>query len=128
MNKVEIVKNFNNIMGNFLSQVAPLVGSHYHSKFNLIIRVNSLLPIKRFSEYALKHKQKIMEKDPDYFLNEDTYKTDVVEYYGDESEKYLNDILYLKQVYLNVDDDSKENIWSILQVLIHLTEEYIKLN
>lgn len=127
MNKTEIIKNFNSILSNFLQQVSPLVGPKYHSKFNLLIRVNAILPIQRFSEFGLKHKTKIMEKDPDYFLNENTYKSDVEQHYGDESEEYLNEILQLKDVYLGVDDDSKENIWSILQALLLLAEEYMKL-
>ena len=61
MNKTEIIKNFNSILSNFLQQVSPLVGPKYHSKFNLLIRVNAILPIQRFSEFGLKHKTKIME-------------------------------------------------------------------
>jgi hypothetical protein len=126
MDRTEVIKKFNEILTSFLNQVSPLIGTKYYNKFTKLVKFNSLLPIQRFCQYGLKHKDEIMKKNPDYFLNENTYKEDVESHYGDESEQYLNEILQLKQVYISVDEISRENLWHIIQALVLLAEEYYR--
>jgi len=128
MDKIQIIKQFNHIIESLLDQVAPLIGTKYANYFRKLVKINALVPIQNFSIYALKHKDQIMEKDPDYFLNEDTYKNTVKEIYGESTDWCLHEILYLKTIYVTVDNESKENIWSILQALVILSEDYIILN
>lgn len=124
MEKSEIIKNFNDIVKDLLEQVAPLIGTKYFDYFKKLIRVNSLLPIQNFVKYGTPHKKKIIDKDPNYFLNEDTYTYDIQDYFGDKADKYLTDILNLKLIYSAVDEDSKENLWDIVMSLNLLAEEY----
>jgi len=130
MNKVEIIKKFNSIIESLLTQVSPLIGTKYLMYFQKIIKMNSLIPIKKFSVYALRSKKQILDKNPDYFLDENYYNKTVNEIYSkkEKSDWYLAEILHLKTIYLAVDDESKENVWDILHALVILSEDYIKLN
>ena len=78
------------------------------------------MPINYWSDNCLEFKDKIMKKDEGYFIQIDIKK-----------EKFkkndINEILKLKNIYNNVDEESKNNIWSYLQVLMVITEEYNKL-
>lgn len=129
MNKSEIIKKFNAIILSLLEQVSPLVGTKYLGYFKNIMKINAPLPIKNFASIGLKYKTKIMEKDPDYFLDENIFTKGVDENCDQENKEfYLNEILHLKTIYLTVDDESKENLWKISQALVLLSEEYLKLN
>ena len=54
-----------------------------------------------------------MNKDTDFFMN-----TDV------SNNKYYNDMIDLKGIFSTIDDESKDNIWEILQALLILAETY----
>jgi len=123
MSRVEKIKNFNSILESFLKQLIPITGSTYHNYFCKAIKINSLLPIQKFAKYGLKYKNKIMEKDESYFDNNDNH-TEVLKNHNDK----LSDILKLKNIYHNLDDKSKENVWSYFQALLILTEEYMLLS
>ena len=69
----EIIKQFNNIVESFLSQLSPLIGSNYLFYFKKFIRINSILPIKNFIYYTDQHKDKILKRDESYFLNKDNW-------------------------------------------------------
>lgn len=125
MNKVEIIKNFNNILSDFLNQISPLIGNSYYNKFTMIIKLNALYPIKRFTTYALDHEDQIMQKNPEYFMDDNIYKDEIEKNYGDDSEIYMDRILQFKEIYNKVDSDSKENLWSIIQALVLLSKEYL---
>ena len=128
MSKKDIVIKFNNITRNLLSDMKHIIGNSYYTKFNLIIRINSTYPITKFKLNVLKFKKYIFEKNSEYFendiivLNEINNCSDIVSQ-GDK-EYYLNEFYYLKNIYENIDYQSKENFWDILQVLIFLCENY----
>jgi hypothetical protein len=124
MSKAEVIKKFNSIVTDLLDQVSPLLGKKYCIYFSQLIKVNSILPIKNFVAYGIQHKEIIMNRNPDYFLNDDTYKTDVKEYYGDRADDKLMEILDFKKIYTTIDDGSKENLWDIVIALLLLAEEY----
>lgn len=122
MSHIEKIKEFNLIVSSLLSQLTPLLGSTYNHYFSKLIKVNAVMPIENFYKYGYQYKQKIMEKDITYFSNCDNHK-DIT---NNDSQK-LNEILRLKGIYEKLDKQSIDNIWSILQALIILTEEYVKL-
>ncbi len=119
MSHIEKIKEFNLIVSSLLSQLIPLIGSTYNHYFNKLIKVNAVLPIENFYKYGYKYKEKIMEKDISYFSNSENHK-DVL----DDDNYRLNEILRLRGIYDKLDKNSVDNIWSILQALIILTEEY----
>ena len=124
MDKVTIIKKFNSIVSNLLEQVSPMIGKKYCDYFSKIIKVNSLLPIQNFIVHAIPHENKITERDPDYFLNETVYKAAVHKKWGEKADWYLNEILNLKEIYLTVDDNSKNNLWDIVTALLLLSKKY----
>ena len=117
------VKQFNDILDSFLIQVAPLVGSTYHHKFEQIVKYNSVLPVEQFLVYALPLRDKILNRDETYFQNTDNLSDKI-----GEQNNVLVEILRLQNIYCKLDDLSKSNVWDIFQAMLILGEEYIKLN
>ena len=118
---VENIKQFNEILGSFLIQLSPMIGSTYSSQFENIIKYNSLLPLEQFCCYALPLKDKILNKDESYFTNPDNIKDTI----SNEDSNTINEILKLKDIYKNLNEDSKSNVWDIFQALLYLSIEYI---
>jgi len=124
MDKPTLIKKFNSIISNLLDQVSSLIGTKYSGYFNKLIKVNAILPIKNFIVHAIPHERKILDRDPDYFMDESVYKKEVRRKWGENVDWYLNEILNLKTVYLSVDDESKENLWDTVTVLLLMSKKY----
>jgi hypothetical protein len=118
----EIVKNFNLILESFLLQITPLVGSFYITKFQLIIKANSTLPIEKFLVHALPLRDKILNRDETYFANNDNHKEKIK-----NKNSIINEILRLQNIYVKLDQISKENVWDIFQAMLILGEDYVRL-
>jgi hypothetical protein len=114
------VKNFNEILSGFLIQLSPSIGSTYASQLKNIIKYNSILPIEQFSCHALPLRDKILNKDESYFINIENNNDEI----KNDADK-LTEILKLKNIYFNLDENSKSNIWDIFQALLILSEEYV---
>ena len=126
MCKKEIVKKFNKITEDLLNDMKNIIGNNYARKFNLLIRFNSTFPIKKFKMNVLKFKPFILNKDPEYFKNENIILQEInsePEYIKDK-DYYMNEYYYLRYIYSQIDNESKENFWDILKVLIFLCESY----
>jgi len=119
----EKIKQFNEIISSFLIQVSPLVGTTYHHEFQKIIKYNSLLPIEQFLVHALPIREKILARDESYFNDTTKHKKEI----GDD-ENILNEILRLQNIYSQLDEVSRSNVWDIFQALLFLGEEYIVIN
>lgn len=120
MSKVEKIKNFNDILETFLQQLSPIIGTSYHYYFKKLVKVNSLMPIQQFLSEVLPFKEKIMNKDESYFLKIEENAEDKIQ--GDQ--KVLNEILRLKDIYSELDENSRVEVWNYFQALIVLSEEY----
>lgn len=116
-----IIKQFNEILDSFLIQVSPLVGTYYHYQFQQIIKINSTLPIEQFLVYALPLRDKIINKDESYFSNSSNHKEKV----GD-NQAALEEILRLSNIYSQLDEASRSNVWDIIQAMLILGEDYIR--
>ena len=119
----EKIKQFNEILSSFLIQVSPLVGTTYHRQFQEIVKYNSLLPLEQFLVHALPVRDKIISRDETYFSNTTNHKDQI----GND-ENILNEILRLQDIYVQLDETSKSNVWDIFQAMLILGEEYIKIN
>jgi hypothetical protein len=118
----EKIKQFNEILSSFLIQVSPLVGSTYYQQFQTIVKYNSLLPIEQFLVHALPVRDKILNRDESYFNN----TTNHIDKIGD-NEYVLNEILRLQNIYTQIDEISRSNVWDIFQAMLILGEEYINI-
>jgi hypothetical protein len=135
--KADKVKAFNTILGSFLEQTSPLVGTTYYSRFKKLILVNAPLPIKCASDHLINYKEQIMSKDEAYFNDPVDISTKIKNVsnsssiiselpsiidYGSES--IITEILRLKDIYYKLNTDSRDNVWLILQALLQLCIEY----
>lgn len=126
----EIIKSFNSIIESFLLQTSELVGTTYYTYFKKVIKVNALIAIENAIIYLLPYKEKIFLKDETYFTNESNYidKVNVSSIANRFSnDKVLSEIFRLKDIYYKLNEESKENVWAILQALVQLTLEYCQL-
>ena len=115
------IKQFNQILSSFLSQLGPLIGTTYYVQYKLIIKCTAQLPLEQFLIYALPIREKIMNKDESFFANKENHIKTV----GDNKD-ILDDIIRLHNIYEHLNAESKSNVWDIFQALLHLGEEYIR--
>lgn len=124
MNKAKYIKSFNKLVSSLLSQLSPLIGSSYYSNFNKLIKYNSIIPINHFIENAYSYKNEIINKDEKYFNDYDL--NSINELNSDKT--LLDEVLRLKNIYNKVDEESKNNLWTYLQAMLGIAEEYILAN
>lgn len=110
---------FNEILNSLLVQLAPRIGSTYHVNFGMLIKANITLPIKSFLQYALPHKDMILNKNDSFFYG-DNLPSNLL----DVNESFMKEIIQLKNIYGKLDSVSKENMWDIFQSLLILSIEY----
>ena len=111
-----IIKQFNDISIDFLTQTSSLVGSSYLYKFKLMTKVNCVYAIDSFIQNVLPYKNKIVNREESFFMNKSI-------------DNYMDDIIGIKQIYHTLDEESKNNIWEIVLALVYLAEErYIIIN
>lgn len=122
----QIVKDFNSLLEALIQQVSPLTGNSYHFLFKNLIRFNAILPIQTFNEHVHKWEKQIEERDEAFFLNTDNVKNAANEVGHDisDNETVLNEIFHLQGVWNNLDKDSKDNLWEMLQALKMLGDQY----
>jgi hypothetical protein len=115
----EIIKNFNEILESFLVQLKPVIGGKYHRKFSIATKLNSGIALERFLVYALPLRDQILNRNEQFFTKED--HSNMVEDKDD-----FNEIMNLKDIFVKLDDKSKDNVWDIFQALLVLGEDYIR--
>ena len=122
MSKVEKIKTFNEIVEDLLKQLAPIIGTSYHFYFKKLIKMNAVLPIQQFMDYAKPLQEKILKKDESYFLNESNHEEQVKDF-----DSGLDEILRLKGIWEKLDEKSKEELWNFTQALLVIGLEYNEL-
>lgn len=124
----EKIKIFNSIIESFLSQTTNVVGTTYYSYFKKIIKVNALMPIENGITQLLPFKDRIFDKDESYFKNEQNYADKInIPMAQVSNDTIISEIFKLKNIYEKLDDESKSNVWDILQALVQLCIEYCEL-
>lgn len=118
----EIIKKFNKIVEDLLFDMKSIIGDNYYNKFKLMKKINSTIFIKKFYNNIIPFKDIILDKNPDYFLNTNNVNSIVDDY--NEKEFYLNEYNFFREIYFKIDNESKNNLWDILHVLIYLSESY----
>ncbi len=127
MSVAETIKEFNVILGDFLQQVSPMLGTtSYHHYYKQLIKVNASLPVQYFNYYVFNSEKPlekyITERDEEYFKNTENHMEDIKDYDG-----ALMEIVRLKGIYEQLSKESRDNVWDILQVLLYLSKQYIQL-
>jgi hypothetical protein len=112
-----IIKEFNEISIDFLTQTSSFVGSSYLYKFKLMTRFNSIFAIDLFIQRVLPLKNKIIERDESFFLNND---------YTKHGEVDLNIIEKLKTYIQNMSPNSKDIVWKYIELLMKLSMKILE--
>lgn len=110
-----IIKQFNLIVEDLLLQTTTLIGNKYLFNFKTIILYNASMPIDKFIVTILPYKEHIISRNLNFFINQEI-----------DCRNYTNDIIDLKNIFLNISEESRNNIWDILHALIILCEERLK--
>ena len=114
-----IIKDFNKITLDLLEQTIDLVGTKYLFNFKTIIQFNAIAPIEKFTETMLPHRNEIINRNVDFFIN---HSKNINGYNNINN----NDIIDLGDIFLKIDKSEQENIWDILYALIILCEDRLK--
>lgn len=123
MSKVETIKTFNAILADFLQQVSPIIGTSYHHYFTQLIKVNCVEPIKIFTYYVFNSEKPLVHyietRNEEYFVQTENHMDEI-----NKSNMDLFEIIKLQGIYSELDRESKDNLWGILQALLQLSKEY----
>jgi len=116
MNPANIIKKFNSIVLDLLEQTIDLIGTKFLFNFKLMTKMNAIAPIEKFTTTMLPYKKYINSRDINFFINQ----SKTFDHYDNINQ---NDMIDLRNIFLNIDSESQENIWDILDALIILAEE-----
>ena len=92
----------------------------FKNSLDMLKRANARAPLELFQQHIYVHKEKIINKDESFFLNND-FTSQVGE---NNSEKFLQIVSKLKQYWQEMSSNTKENIWKYFNVFIVLCERY----
>lgn len=121
---VQLIKDFNALLEVLIQQVSPMTGNSYHILFKNLIKFNAPLPIQVFYQHASPYKEHILNRDEKFFLDERNINQMVKE---NHEENMLDEIFSLRNVWTKLDNDSKNNLWEIVQALYQLAEQYYQM-
>jgi|TARA_R110001592_G_scaffold124382_2_gene333189 hypothetical protein len=119
------IKKFNITVGNLIDDLIIVCPTYEHLKtfkeqLNLLCKFNVRKSIEYFKNTVYIYKEQIVNKDENYFIKK-TYNEDIegLEY---DTEWTLDQVLNLKELWAQLDDNNKETIWIYFNVLIKITE------
>ena len=117
------IEQFNDIAYKLIVDLAEITDSSKikmsKSVFITIVEENPSTPIEKFILNILPHKEHILSKDTEFFIN---YKFDEI-----EEKSVLKDILSLKSLWNNLTETDKDNVFEYLLQLCNASEYYLKL-
>lgn len=109
-----LIKQFNDTLLKFMEQTELLTGSSYITQFKLLTSLNSFMAIDMYIRNILPYKHYIFNKNEQFFINVNI----------DESYMaYFCDITKLKQIFMQLDTKTKNNIWEYIQALTILADD-----
>ena len=125
-----VIKTFNNQIYNLVNTLSNRFPEDKDIKLALTVTetLKSTNPKKSldiFLLYAYKYRDLIMAADESFFLEKDYLNSNSEEI---KKKFSVNLIQNLKDNWTNLESIEKENIWKYLQVLIKLTDKYLKDN
>lgn len=95
-----------------------------NNSISILKKTNPRKLQQMFDHYVGKYKEQIINKDASFFLLKDFIKDDLNLELNESNVDYAESIIYnLKKYWNDIDNESKENIWKYLQVLIILNEK-----
>lgn len=125
MSLPEVISNFNKYSEEFVTEMIRISDDNdLRSYKTVLINLNkshSTKCIEQFIIHGLPQKDKIMASDENYFLGKN-YSDDL------ENDDYsMMKALKIKDTWQTFDANTKQCIFEFLQVMVHYSEEYLKL-
>lgn len=112
-----LIKRFNNLLFDFFKEIIEIypnikIFNSMRVQLRMGLMSNEKLAIEPFYNFLVKiNKTEIISKNENFFLNFDLSNTS------------LADLNYLKNIWLNASNKTKNAIWKYLQVLTILSEK-----
>lgn len=121
---VEIVKNFNTLLNEFICKMAKTFPNEqkikvYYRMFEMAKKYNPNIPMRIFMGGCIQFEEQIKSRDSHFFLGRDTFVKKCVSYSS------FSDDLGLKKYWESLNDKTKDSIWDYIQTLYVLGEKYI---
>jgi len=122
----EAVLNFNMYTSEFIASIIEIypentILQNYNNRFHLLCKANPFKSVEYFHEFVYIYRDRIVEKDIDFFVHFDEHNT----IHDDNS---LLDALQLKELWLRLNEDEKEEnkstIFMYLELLMLFTDKY----
>lgn len=120
---MSILRAFNNIIINFIDDCILVFPEEDDFKvfkrgLNVLIKFNPKKILNIFKQYLVLYRQKIEEKNEDFFLENDY---DIVKKYND---KEIFDIINkIKKYWKTLNDNNKDKIWGYLGLLVQVSDK-----
>ena len=124
------IKKFNLTIDNLVNDIILVFPDYeylrvFKEKFNLLIKFNVRKPIEYFKNSIYIYKEPIVNRNEDFFIKRN-YNEDIKDLQYD-SHWSLDQVLNLKDLWNELDDENKNIIWIYFNVLIKLVELEYKL-
>ena len=124
MDKTMYINSFNNqlkmfakVLNNRFPNDADL--KLFQTCTNTLIKCNASKCIELYIFYVYPYKDKIESKQEDFMMNTEFTKENDL-----HTEWNFNVMVHLKNCWVYLDDNEKQNIWKYLNILITLSEKY----
>ena len=120
---MSILSGFNNIILNFIDDCILVFPEEDDFKvfkrgLNVLIKFNPKKILNIFKQYLVLYRQKIEEKNEDFFLENDY---DIVKKYND---KEIFDIINkIKKYWKTLNNNNKDKIWEYLVLLVQISDK-----
>ena len=124
------IKKFNLKVNNLIDDLILVFHNYQYLKvfkeqFNLLSRYNAKKPLEYFKKTVYCFSDEIKAQNSDFFLKRD-YKNDI-NVIEENKEWALDQVLNLKELWVELSIENKNIIWTYFNILVKLTElEYKK--
>ena len=121
---MSVLSAFNNVVIEFIEDCILVFPEEndfkvYKRMISLLVKVNPKKIISVFSEYSDLYKDQIMNKDENFFLDNDY---NIVKKYNDQ--EIFNVINKIKQLWIHLNKQNKDKIWGYLHLLVNIKNKY----
>ena len=133
-NKKKKLNNLNNFHTCFMELLTTMEETFqqneklktYNANYPLLIKSNTLQPIKYFKDYMLQYKNEILKSDINFFL------TLPLKEMKQKSDTTFLEVLQIKELWKSCDEtiqnENTETLFKYLKLLVLFTEEYFQEN
>jgi hypothetical protein len=118
--EIELCTLFNSRMKELIYKTSTILKTeHYIQLFDNLVAANNKVPLEQFTYHILPERDRIKNKDENYFLNE----------FRIEDENITPDIEtqidFIKNIFKETNSDIKKCTWQYLKLLVSISEDYV---